>query len=63
MSKPRFTITVSRINESANKAPYETMAAESVVMSEDGTLTIKGDGRSHSFTSGTYDGFEVKRAM
>ena len=55
-----FTVTVSRINESANKDPYMTMSAHSLTLSKDGYLTISSDDGQQGFMAGGFDGFEVK---
>ena len=55
-----FTVTVSRINESANKDPYVTLEAHTLTLDKEGYLSITGDGEGRSFTAGAYDGFEVK---
>jgi hypothetical protein len=56
-----FEVTVSRINESANKAPYETFSGHTLKIGPDGSLTVTWEGGSHGFSAGTYDSFEFKR--
>ena len=51
-----FTVTVSRINESANKDPYETLEAHTLTVDKEGFLSITSDGGGRGFTAGAYDG-------
>ena len=60
MAKDQFTVTVSRINESANQAPYETLSGHTLKISPDGTLSIEGQNGGRSFSGGLWDSFEVK---
>ncbi len=48
-----FRVTVSRINESANKDPYMTMEGLSLTVRPDGGLSIESDVGGHSFSAGT----------
>ena len=61
MSKDFFQVIVSRINESANKAPYITVSGYSLIIRPDGGLSIEGESGGRSFGSGTWDDFEFKR--
>jgi hypothetical protein len=57
-----FTVTVSRVGESANKEPYETVLGHTLTLSPDGSLSISGDGgQGFGITAVGYDGFEFKR--
>ena len=57
-----FTVTVNKISESEDKAPYEPFEGHTLTISPDGTLWITGEnGRVLSFASGGYAGFEFKR--
>ncbi len=56
-----FKVTVSRINESMKDAPYEELNAIGLELEPDGTLSIKCETGGRSFSSGLWDGFEVKR--
>jgi hypothetical protein len=61
-NKNWFTVTISRINEGLNQAPYITMEGHTLSLSPDGTLSISGDNsRGLNTAAGLYDGFEVKR--
>src|SRR5262249_10352354 len=60
-NKDLYSVTFSRINESANKAPYETLNAHTITVTSDGTLSIQGEQRGVALQSGLWDGFEVKR--
>jgi len=60
-SKDHFRVTVSRVNESANKDPYVTVSGFSLTVREDGGLSIEGEGGGRSFGEGTWDGFEFAR--
>jgi hypothetical protein len=52
-----FSITVSRLNESAPTSP--TMNAYRVVAESDGTLVVEGSREYRAFSPGTWDGFEL----
>jgi hypothetical protein len=50
-----FSVTVSRVNESANVDPYFTMNAYSLTVEADGSLSITGEQKAVGFprASGT----------
>ena len=56
----RYSVKVSRINESAHQSPYVTWTAHSVTVKPDGTLLIEGEKGSHVLSGGLWDGFELK---
>jgi len=63
MSKKNwFTVTVKKISESADKAPYEPFDGHTLTISPDGTLWMAGENdRVFSVAQGGYAGFEFKR--
>jgi hypothetical protein len=62
MAKPdQFLVKVSRINEAPHENPCETFSAYSVEVTEDGSLSIRGQDVGRFLTQGLWDGFEVKR--
>ena len=58
-----FSVTVSRVNESANVDPYITINGHSLNVSLDGSLSIVGQHELRSFSAGLWDGFEVRRLL
>ena len=56
----RFSITISRVNESANQDPDHTMHY-SVQVGENGDLHIEGDHEDRVFSAGLWDSFTVSR--
>jgi hypothetical protein len=58
-----FSVTVSRVNESANVDPYFTMNAYSLIVEPNGSLTITGEHESRGFSAGLWDGFRVMRLV
>jgi hypothetical protein len=58
-----FSVTVSRVNESANVDPYITINGHSLTVSSDGSLHVVGQHGSRSFSAGLWDGFEVRRLL
>ena len=61
MTKARYRVTVSRVNEGMNDAPYVTMTANRIILDADGRLAIEGEGGGHSFSSNLWDGVEIER--
>ncbi len=58
-----FSVTVSRVNESANVDPYISISGHSLTVSSDGTLSVVGQHGGRSFSGGLWDGFEVRRVL
>jgi hypothetical protein len=56
----QFSVTVSRTND-GNTPRSVTIPAQRVTLGPDGILVIQGWDNSRSFSSGLWDGFEVKR--
>jgi hypothetical protein len=57
-----FTVTVSKINDSEDKTPYEPFEGHTLTISNDGTLWISGEkDRVFSVAPAGYAGFEFKR--
>jgi len=56
-----LSVRVSRIAEGMHDPPYETIAANGVVVEPDGSLSIRSTSGSRSLSAGLWDGFEVKR--
>jgi hypothetical protein len=54
-----FSVTISRINESANVDPYHTMNAYSVTEAPDGSLIIEGNHEDRVFGKGLWDNYEI----
>jgi hypothetical protein len=57
----QFVVKVSRINEAPHENACETFSAYSVEVTEDGSLSIRGQDVGRFLTTGLWDGFEVKR--
>jgi hypothetical protein len=60
MAKNWFEVRVSRVNEGAHDAPYFTMAAHTLTVGSDGSLSITGEKDGRSLSPGLWDGFEFK---
>jgi hypothetical protein len=61
MEKPaQLLVSVSRINEAPHDKPHETFSAHSVEVTEDGSLSIRGQDTGRFLTPGLWDGLEVK---
>jgi hypothetical protein len=62
MAKPdQFLVVVSRVDEAAPEKPCETLSAHSVEVTEDGSLSIRGQNNGRFLTHGLWDRLEVKR--
>ena len=60
MGKPDlFSVTISRINESANVDPYHPMSAYSVTEAPDGRLVIEGNNEDRIFGKGLWASYEI----
>jgi hypothetical protein len=62
MAKSRYEVVVSRINEPAHAGPYETVIADHVEITPDGSLYLSWgkDGKEGRFFSfGLWDGIKV----
>src|SRR5436305_12526721 len=56
-----YIVTIQRVVDGTDLDPNFTMPAHRLTVSPDGQLNIHGQYQSRSFSSGAWDGFEVKR--
>jgi len=57
-----FSVTVSRVGESLHTDPYVTVEGHTLIVSADGSLSIKGEkGEGRAFSRGAWDGFDFRR--
>jgi hypothetical protein len=57
-----YRVTVSRINEGLHDPPFETMTAQKVTLTADGTLEIHDNSSVRMFHYQTWDSVEIKRS-
>jgi len=61
MSKDyRFLVTIRRVNKDEPDASDLTLAANSLTLDADGSLSIRGEAGQISVSAGLWDGFEVR---
>jgi hypothetical protein len=56
-----YTVTVSRINEGGNEAPFITLPAQTVTLHPDGSLSIQEGTGGRTYSAGSWNEVTVKR--
>ena len=60
MAKKRYRVIVSRINEPADAEPTASFLADRIEITSDGSLRLSWEGGGYSYSSGLWNGVEVK---
>jgi hypothetical protein len=56
----KYQVTINRINQGRDQAPYETWRARTLTITAEGELSIQSEGGEYKLSSGLWDGFEVR---